>query len=205
MSEEEKESSGGVWQTMKDAVKDGLGKGDDESDEDTEAEGSGEDGAEGSGEGEEKADEDKDEYEKAREKVEALEDDPPQDLSDWPDDQAMYETFGGSDMEAYDEGATANLGPPALRRYADGSVEIEGEEQPVPVDSESLREIAEETGGTFKEAASAAELTEVYEDLGSQIGYVTEPREVTPWFIGSGLALAFLGAILSLLWTNRLL
>ncbi|MBA3368213.1 MAG: hypothetical protein H0T99_06035 [Geodermatophilaceae bacterium] len=73
------------------------------------------------------------------------------------------------------------------------------------MDSESLREIAEETGGTFKEAASAAELTEVYEDLGSQIGYVTEPREVTPWFIGSGLALAFLGAILSLLWTNRLL
>jgi len=28
---------------------------------------------------------------------------------------------------------------------------------------------------------------------------------VTPWFVGGGLALAFLGAVLSLLWTNRLL
>lgn len=86
-----------------------------------------------------------------------------------------------------------------------GTVEIEGEQQPVPVDRDSLRQIAEETGGTYKEAASAAELQEVYEDLGSQIGYTLEPQEVTPWFIGGGLALAFLGAVLSLLWTNRLL
>lgn len=86
-----------------------------------------------------------------------------------------------------------------------GEIEIGGNRQPVPVDRDALESIADETGGTFKEAASAAELTEVYEDLGSQIGYTTEPREVTPWFIGGGLIFAFLGAVLSLLWTNRLL
>lgn len=126
MSEEEKESSGGVWQTLKDAVKDGVGSKDGgASDEDAEA---GAEGSEGSGEasGDDEGEE-KDEYQLAQEKVEALEDDPPQDLSEWPDDQAKYETFGGSDSQAYDEGATQNLGPPSLRRYSDGTVEIEGE------------------------------------------------------------------------------
>ncbi len=117
-----------------------------------------------------------------------------------------YNTVGRENSQAIDAARDAGVPVSTIAFGTDyGTVEIEGEQQPVPVDSESLRQIAEETGGTFKEAASAAELTEVYEDLGSQIGYVTEPREVTPWFIGSGLALAFLGAILSLLWTNRLL
>ncbi|MEJ7718510.1 MAG: hypothetical protein WKF31_11290 [Thermoleophilaceae bacterium] len=75
-----------------------------------------------------------DPYEAARIKVERLEDDPPADISDWPDDQAKYETFGGADTEAYDEGATMNLGPPALRRFPDGSVEIEGEKVDNPED-----------------------------------------------------------------------
>ena len=123
MAKGDEESSGGVWQTMKDAVRDGLGGGDEESEEnaDESAEGEG-------GEGQ------KDEFEKAKEKVAALEDDPPEDLSEWPDDQAKYETFGGSDSEAYDDGATVNLGPPSLRRYPDGSVEIAGEKVDNPED-----------------------------------------------------------------------
>ena len=117
-----------------------------------------------------------------------------------------YNTVGRENSQAIDAAKDAGVPVSTIAFGTDyGTVEIEGEQQPVPVDSESLRQIAEETGGTFKEATSAAELTEVYKDLGSQIGYVTEPQEVTPWFVGGGLALAFLGAVLSLLWTNRLL
>lgn len=117
-----------------------------------------------------------------------------------------YNTVGRENSQAIEAAVDAGVPVSTIAFGTDyGTVEIEGEQQPVPVDRGSLQQIAEDTGGTYKEAASAAELTAVYEDLGSQIGYVTEPREVTPWFVGGGLALAFLGAVLSLLWTNRLL
>src|SRR6185437_8402634 len=65
--------------------------------------------------------------------------------------------------------------------------------------------IADGTGGSYYAAASAEELSNVYRDLGSQIGYTTERREVTTWFVGMGLLFAFGAAGLSLLWSNRLL
>jgi Ca-activated chloride channel family protein len=76
---------------------------------------------------------------------------------------------------------------------------------PVPVDRATLKKIADDTGGSYSEAASAAELEKVYADLGSQIGYTTEPHDISPWFVRTGVFLAFLGAVLSLLWTQRLL
>src|SRR3954469_25063730 len=64
----------------------------------------------------------------AREKVRELEDDPPKNLEDWPDDDAKYETFGGPEGEAgYEEGPTKNLGPSGLVHHDDGSVTIDGE------------------------------------------------------------------------------
>ena len=64
----------------------------------------------------------------AEEKVAALEDDPPKNLEDWPDDQAKYKTFGGPDGETgYDEGPTANLGASNVRHHEDGSVTVDGE------------------------------------------------------------------------------
>src|SRR3954470_20554207 len=63
----------------------------------------------------------------AREKVRELEDDPPKNLEDWPDDDAKYETFGGPEGEAgYEEGPTKNLGPSGLVHHDDGSVTIDG-------------------------------------------------------------------------------
>jgi Ca-activated chloride channel family protein len=76
---------------------------------------------------------------------------------------------------------------------------------PVPVDRATLKEIADATGGSYSEAASAAELEQVYADLGSQIGYTTEAQDISPWFVRGGLLCAFLGVVASLLWTNRLL
>jgi Ca-activated chloride channel family protein len=60
-------------------------------------------------------------------------------------------------------------------------------------------------GGSYSEAASASELEQVYADLGSQIGYTTEPQDVSYWFVRAGVLLALLGSVLSLLWTNRLI
>jgi hypothetical protein len=68
------------------------------------------------------------EEEKAKEKLKALEDDPPEKLEDWPDDKAKYETFGGAEgNESYEESVTSKLGPSSLRFREDGEVEIEGE------------------------------------------------------------------------------
>jgi hypothetical protein len=79
-----------------------------------------------------KADEERErtqrEDEAAKEEIQALEDDPPQDLKDWPSGKAKYETFGGPEHEtSYDEAATSKLGPAEVRHREDGSVEVAGE------------------------------------------------------------------------------
>lgn len=85
-----------------------------------------------------------------------------------------------------------------------GTLELDGETVPVPVDRATLEKIADETGGSYSEAASAEELEEVYADLGSQIGYTTEPQDVSARFVRVGVLVLLIGAALSLLWTNRL-
>lgn len=87
----------------------------------------------------------------------------------------------------------------------DGTVDINGEPVSVPADKDTLHQIAEDTGGSFHSAATAGQLREVFRDLGSQIGFTREPREVTTWLVGTGLLFAFAATGLSLFWTNRLL
>ena len=68
------------------------------------------------------------EMEDAKKEVEALEDDPPEKLEDWPEGKAKYETFGGKEGEhSYAEGPEQNLGPDSVRHHEDGSVEVGGE------------------------------------------------------------------------------
>jgi hypothetical protein len=75
-----------------------------------------------------KAAEVEDAYRRGEEKVRELEQDPPKNLEDWPDDHAKYVTFGGPDgHHSYDEGPETKLGPSGLRHNADGTVEIDGE------------------------------------------------------------------------------
>lgn len=77
--------------------------------------------------------------------------------------------------------------------------------QPVPPDVDSLRQIAQISGGRLATADSASDLSAVYEKLGSQVGRKKEPREVTAGFAGAGLALLALGAALSVRWFGRLI
>src|SRR3954453_10095919 len=76
-----------------------------------------------------KAQEKEEERESAKEKMEKIEEDPPAELEDWPDDAAKYETFGGAEGEhSYEEGPETKLGPSSLRHTEDGGVTVEGEE-----------------------------------------------------------------------------
>lgn len=85
-----------------------------------------------------------------------------------------------------------------------GTIVYEGQRIPVPVNAEALRAIARATGGSFFEAATGDELKKVYADVGSSIGFVTEKREVTVFFIGLGLLFALAAAAGSLIWFARL-
>lgn len=75
---------------------------------------------------------------------------------------------------------------------------------PVPVDRPALAAIAQGTGGEFYAAATEAELTRVYEDIGSSVGFVTEQREISTWFVGGALGLLLVAGSLSLVWFSRL-
>ena len=74
----------------------------------------------------------------------------------------------------------------------------------VPPDPETLRQIAEETGGQFFEAPTEADLQAVYEQIGSQVTYEDEERELTAAFAGAGAFFLLVGASLSALWFGRI-
>jgi Ca-activated chloride channel homolog len=77
--------------------------------------------------------------------------------------------------------------------------------KPVPPDVASLQQIAQASKGKSYTAASAKDLSDVYERLGSQLGTKKEPRQITAGFAGAALALLALGAALSLRWFGRLI
>jgi Ca-activated chloride channel homolog len=91
----------------------------------------------------------------------------------------------------------------------EGTVEITndyGETQTydVPPDPETLKRVAEETGGRFFEAPTEADLEAVYEEIGSQVSYEDEERELTAAFAGAGAVFLLLGVSLSALWFGRI-
>jgi Ca-activated chloride channel family protein len=117
-----------------------------------------------------------------------------------------FNTVGRSDTQAIDAANSAHVPVSTIAFGTDyGTLDLDGETVPVPVDRPTLKKIADDTGGSFSAAASASQLQQAYANLGSQIGYTTEPKDISPWFVRTGVLLALLGAVLSLIWTNRLL
>ena len=86
----------------------------------------------------------------------------------------------------------------------DGTVEIQGEIVPVPVNVDALVALADQTGGKSFRAETGDQLKQVYESLGSSIGYRTERHDITRQFLGAGLALALLAGALAVWWSARL-
>jgi Ca-activated chloride channel family protein len=86
----------------------------------------------------------------------------------------------------------------------EGVVDIEGRRQSVPVDDDSLKEIAKLSGGEFFKAASAEELRKVYDTLGEQIGFEKRQADASkPWLVLGTIA-ALIAAGISLLIGQRI-
>jgi Ca-activated chloride channel homolog len=75
---------------------------------------------------------------------------------------------------------------------------------PVPPDPETLKAIAETTGGEFFEATSSKALRSAYEKLGSKLGRKPADKEVTYAFLAAAAALLVGAGLLSALWSPRL-
>jgi Ca-activated chloride channel family protein len=75
---------------------------------------------------------------------------------------------------------------------------------PVPVDKEALKSIASDTNGKFYSAATEGELKQVYDNIGSSVGFITEQHEISTWFIAGALVLMLITGGLSLAWFQRL-
>lgn len=86
----------------------------------------------------------------------------------------------------------------------EGTVEVNGQLIPVPVDGPALERLAKTTHGSYHQATSRESLQKVYQDIGSSVGFRTIRREISVWFIGFGLLAAFGAAVSSLVWTSRL-
>ena len=76
--------------------------------------------------------------------------------------------------------------------------------KPVPADTNLLRQLAETTKGKFYQAASGEELRGVYADVGSSIGFRTQRKDLSVFFVGLALLAALAVAVPSLLWFARL-
>jgi Ca-activated chloride channel family protein len=74
---------------------------------------------------------------------------------------------------------------------------------PVPPDPETLREVAETTGGKFTEARTADVLEDTYEQLGSSLGREPGESEVTFLFLAAAGGLLLAAGVLSAVWSPR--
>lgn len=86
------------------------------------------------------------------------------------------------------------------------TVTADGWKARVRLDEATLQRVATMTGGQYFRAADAAQLTAIYRELGTRIGFQRkQPTELTALAAALGALLAALGALLSLAWFNRIL
>src|ERR1700759_1825967 len=94
--------------------------------------------------------------------------------------------------------STISFGPPY------GFVEINDQRQPVPVDDETLRKVAQLSGGNAYNAASLSELKAVYASLQQQIGYETIKGDASVGWLRLGALVLALAGLAALLINRRL-
>jgi Ca-activated chloride channel family protein len=85
-----------------------------------------------------------------------------------------------------------------------GYVEINGQRQPVPVDDETLKKMAELSGGEAYNASSLEQLKQVFTNLQQQIGYETIKGDASVGWLRLGAVVLALAALAALLINRRL-
>jgi len=98
---------------------------------------------------------------------------------------------------------TVALGTPTgtiTARKPDGTSEV----RPVPPDVFEMEQVAKISRGRAFTADDLKQLSAVYENLGSRIGYRMQQRELTAAFSGGAIVFLAAGALLSLHWFRRL-
>jgi len=95
---------------------------------------------------------------------------------------------------------TVGIGTPAGE-----VIGFEGWSMRVRLDEETLKKIALITHGEYFYAGDALELRNIYSSLNSRIALERKQTEVTALFAAAGALLAFVAALLSLVWYGRLL
>ena len=81
----------------------------------------------------------------------------------------------------------------------------EGWSMRVRLDEESLKTIASLTRGEYFYAGNAADLQKIYQNLNTRIFFEQKETEITALFAAAAAVLAFLSALLSMLWFNRIM
>lgn len=75
---------------------------------------------------------------------------------------------------------------------------------PVPVNEAALEQLAHQTDGQATTAATADQLSDVYEGLGESVTVEREQIEISDWFAGAAMAILCLAGLGSLVWSGRL-
>jgi len=74
----------------------------------------------------------------------------------------------------------------------------------VPVDAVALQRLAKATGGSSFTAASASDLRNVYQRLGSAVGYDREFQDITWRYVAAAMAVLGLSSAAAAIWFQRL-
>jgi Ca-activated chloride channel family protein len=85
-----------------------------------------------------------------------------------------------------------------------GYVDVNDQRVPVPVDDETMKKVAQLSGGTAYNAASVAELRNVYATLQEQIGYEPARGDASAGWLRLGALLLAIGALAAVLINRRL-
>jgi Ca-activated chloride channel family protein len=86
----------------------------------------------------------------------------------------------------------------------EGYVEINDQRQPVPVDDETMKEVADLSGGQSFSASNLAELKDVYATLQEQIGFETIRGDASTGWLRLGALVLAVAALLALVVNRRL-
>lgn len=104
-------------------------------------------------------------------------------------------TSGRSVNEAIEAAKQARV-PVSTIAYGtqEGTVNIDGRPVNVPVNKQTLQSLSDGTSGRAYAAESGSELRDVYEQIGTSLGYRLVDQEVTQWFIVAAIVLGVLVA-----------